>query len=836
MDFKNPLSRNGKIRLACLLASVLGAGCSDAVPGPTSTTFDVQRYALRGEYDWDRSRLVATLDVTVSPTENGMTEIAFDSAVTEVKAVRLAGGRALPFSVDKDAEVLRVDVSDVHPFEKAAVFTFEIDYEAEPSDSLLAVGTRKGDPIDVRTLFTQSEPLGAKLWMPCHDIPRDRALFSVDLRIPDKEKMISNGVLVSDTPGGDGTHRVKYETAYPLPTYLMAFAVGDFEEETAMKDKLPVSIWHRRGLQGNYQAVLGETVGMIKHFEELLGPYPFERYAIVQLPTLPATGEENAGITFQYEGTATQPLGLDLGLIAHELGHQWFGDLVTIEDWQDLWIKEGMASLLEVEGVRLHTDKDGPFTLNGDNYYVESGVPIHDPSLEPDRAYTSGAYGRAAWYLTQLRGNMGEDEFWSTLRQVLKTRRFDFTNTSKFLEVFSTRLDPYNPLRASLWLTQAVDARSLPTLTVKSLPSGGATVTLNDPDKALFSAFEVGWVKPDGSMRKQQLEIGKPTDLVPQGSDEFLVLDPMDIHPTWDSFIADDESSAAYEQSVLPLLVPTTAAAQASFLDIGSAAQEPVISSTLPGVTPEGFTSFVAGLDSEWTQAMALSTACTMASDPSLDPQTAAAWKSVLDDALTTPPATFTLDMIQVYGYADCTMFDAEAAFASDWEKLKTGLPAGEVDYPRLSFLSAFPIPAPLAMSTWGSVATQAGVAKMRWLATMKLRSYLKTLDPADVPAWRKFFVDMLSQTEDTDVLIQVIRAVVATKGATAAENKDALAGLGVMLHSRYTRHDHLLAICSAYKLTAGDAAAWASFAAGLSDAPLQADSVAMLRDPSQCP
>ena len=106
----------------------------------------------------------------------------------------------------------------------------------------------------------------------------------------DAEKMIANGDLVTDEPASSGSHSMKYETAYTLPTYLMAFAISDFEVETTMKGSLPVSIWHRRGLQGHYDAVLGEMVGMIDRFEGLMGPYPFEKYAVVHLPSLPTTG------------------------------------------------------------------------------------------------------------------------------------------------------------------------------------------------------------------------------------------------------------------------------------------------------------------------------------------------------------------------------------------------------------------------------------------------------------------------------------------------------------------------------------------------------------------
>ncbi|TKC99034.1 M1 family metallopeptidase [Polyangium fumosum] len=840
MNFTRRPSRPGlRWTSSILLASSLVAGCTPAPepepPGPGSVEVDVERYELKGDYDWVRGRLAATVGITLSPLAKGTTTITLDSAVAEVKAVRLAGGGALPFSANASEEQLQVDVSAVPALGTGAQITLEVDYEAAPSGSLIPViENRKGDPLNVRAVFTMSEPIGARRWMPCHDTPSDRAIFSVSMGMDGAEKMIANGDLVSDEPEGDGAHRMKYETTYTLPTYLMAFAVSDFEVESTMKGDLPVSIWHRRGLQGHYEAVLGEMVGMLNHFEGLLGPYPFEKYAVVHLPNLPATGIENASISFHYEGAGTEPLGAELSLTAHEIAHQWVGDLVTIESWDDLWIKEGIATLLEPEGLRAHTDTDGPFTLNANEFFAMEGEAIRDTSLKIADKYTTGPYTRAAWLLTQIRSLVGEEAFWSTLRNILDEHRFGAIGTDDFLGAFAEALGPEATARAK----HAVDAKSLPTLTIAALPSGGATVTAHDPDGVLMVPFDIGWVAEDGSVRTETLPIGEPFDVAPQASGEFLVIDPKDHHLPWDSFLVDEESMNAYYVSVLPLLVPMSPAAEARFFDIGSAAQDEVIftSSTLPGATPEGFGAFMTGLDSEWTQANALSTACSVASDPGLEPATAAAWTTTLNEALLVPPPPFSLDLLQVYGYGACSMFDPVTAFADDWTSLATGLSSGELDYLRLSYLTAFDIPAPLAMSTWGSVAKQANTARARWLATMELRSYLSGLEPADIPAWRTFFVELLSTTEDTDVLQQAIRAVVTTMAPTAAENADALAGLDVLLHSPWTRVAHQRAVCAAIKLTADDAMAWAAFAEGLKDAPLDPKAAARVEDPALCP
>ncbi len=553
-------------------------------PSPSAVRLDVERYDLKGDYDWARGRLVATVDITLVP--EGTTRDNHAQQRRDRGEVRAAlEGDALPFTTDATEKHLRVDISSLPERPSGTAITLEIAYEAEPGDGLFAVFDRKGDPLkDVRALFTHSEPFGAQRWMPCHDAPSDRALFSVEMGMSSAETMIANSVVTDDKPGKDGGHRMKYETAYALPTYLMAFAISDFEVESTTKGSVPISIWHRRGLPGEYASVLNELVGVMAHFEELLGPYPFERYALVHLPMLPATGMENAGITFQYEYAGSTAMGAELSVTAHELGHQWYGDLVTIEDWDDMWIKEGMASLLEVEGLRAHSDKDGPLTLNGDNYWPTAGEAIRDTSLAPPYKYTTGPYSRAAWLLTQIRSLVGEEAFWKILRGVLEQHRFGSIGTEEFLDAFAEALGPEATARAR----RAVDAKLIPTLEMKLAPSGNATMTVRDEEDTLIAPLDVAWVADDGSVRTETLAANKPLEIAPKQSGEVLRLDPLDRHPPLESLIMDEESMNILQANITPLLSPTTPAGLANFLDSGSANQEVVLWSSLPGVPPEG--------------------------------------------------------------------------------------------------------------------------------------------------------------------------------------------------------------------------------------------------------
>lgn len=854
MRSSRPLSTISFSRLAAGLLVVIGSliGCSDADDGTVSDDgvddgmmepdpdprpapdLDVERYELAGEFDWARNRLVATVRITVA-TPARPTAIVLDSAVTEVKAVRLAGGDDLPFSVDRAEGRVTIDMAPAAELAVGTVLALEIDYEAEAGPSLVTVPTRDGDPVTARIVYTASEPLGVPSWMPCHNTPVDRAIFSIDMRLDGGETLIANGELVADQGGDASARRMKYETSYSLPMYLMAFAISDFEVERTTRGDLPIAVWHRRGLVGDYETMLAEMARLVDLFEERLGlRYPFEKYDIVLVPNFAAFGLEHASIIFQFEAFGAQPaLAFDLVLMAHELSHQWIGDLVTIESWDDLWIKEGMATLLQAEGTRAYTDQANTGTLNVDFAGIVDGQAIRDVGLPPASKYTSGPYGRAAWLLSQIRGLVGEETFWRTIRELLQEHSFGAIGTDEFVAAFAPALGPDATARTR----RAIDAVAIPRLEATPTRDGGALMTWTDPDGALVAPLDLAWVAPDGSVREQTVELDGPTLVAPQTDEEFLVIDPSDIHPNLAVFMSGEGDYSNYLSELAPLRVPPRSAQNSLFLDgPGGVHQFAALSEVgLPRVAPAQFSAFLAALDGEPAKAVAVGAACAAAEAPGVDPEVRAAWSDVLSDVLSGPPYTFGLPLTG--GYAACSdLVGAADLFAADWSQLQTGLSAGGVSDPRLLFLSFFSLPRPMALSTWRSVAQEANSLRARFIATSHLVSYLPQLTPADIPDWRAFFIDLVSATKASEVLGTAIPALVATGAPTAAENAGALASLSPVLRTPVASLVHFQAVCAAFRLTRDDDAAWSEFKANLDRAVIAPAIAALLDDPSSCP
>ncbi|AGP41770.1 M1 family metallopeptidase [Sorangium cellulosum] len=844
-------------RLAAVLLASLAAACSGAdpvAPGqappddrqqpppdtgpppepepPAGAAIDVQRYEVTGEFDWSRGRLVATVAMTLLPGDDGLRSLRLDSAVAEVKAVRLAGGADLPYAVDAEPGALRIDVSRVPGIAADQAITLEIDYEAAESEALRAIPARWGDPAASRVVYTISEPLNAALWLPCHNTPEDRAVFSIDLAMDAHETMIANGTLVSDEQGASG-RRMRYATDYTVPTYLMAFAIGDFEVEGTMKGSLPVSVWHRRGVPGDYGRLLDEAVRSIGLFEELLVPYPFEKYAVVLVPEF-GGGIENLGISFQGELGSTAPtMSEDLKLTIHEIAHQWFGDLVTVKSWDDLWIKEGMATLLASEGARVYLDESGEGTLNGDSFSAGSHNPIVDPDLAPADKYTSGPYGRAAWLLTQIRSLVGEEAFWGTLRDVLNDHRFGAIGTDEFLDAFAGPLGPDAAARAR----RAVRASALPHLDLGRSPSGGVLVTLRDPDGALVAPIDLLWIADDGATRSQVLELDKGVDVAPQREGELLILDPLDRHVSWHHLIDFSLNPQDHPARLSSFRVPASPSQVASLLEAGGAHQTDVLWAGLPEpVTPGAFAAFLDGLDAEDAKGLAVAAACERAADPALDPALRAAWSSALAPLLAGPPYARWTEFSPWAEYGACgEVVDVLALYADEWSALAAGPPAGDLSDAHLRFLFNFDLPLETVLSAWGNVARQSSSLRARSLATARIRTEADRAPPEDFPAFRAFFSEIVASTEVSELLMEALTGLSRTMAPTAAENAEALAALGQQLRTASTTPFDGWAVCLASALTQGDAAAWSEFVRGLDGVELSAEAAEMLEDLARC-
>lgn len=817
------------LRLALpLTASLFLSACGQ---DRGSRNYDVERYDLDAEYDWKRGCLVANVHITLSPTEDGLPNIDLDSSVN-VKSVRIEGIGEVDFEVQPEKH-LWVSLEDITA-KKNTPIVIVIDYEAIPSDNLRPIDSRQGDPVDVRAVFTDSEPNGVRQWMPSHDEPSDRAIFAAGMRMPARETLIANGQLMADKPVGSSRY-MRYETAYPLPTYLMAFAVSEFEVHATKHGKTPVEVWHRKGVAGDHETMAAELARMIGEMETLFVPYPFERYALVLLPGHMSGGMENAGISFQRETASSAPgLSGDLGLAAHELAHQWFGDLVTVETWDDIWIKEGMASLLEEELVRSHLDASGAGTLNGHAYFPVEGQAIRDPDKLPKDKYDSGPYGRSAWFFTQIRKVVGDEAFFGTLRQLLEAHHMGNIGTEDIVQAFAPAFEPLGADK----LRQALAAKALPHVLFSEAEQ---TASLTDADGALIAPVEYEWVSLDGTRHRKPLLRGELNAIQSYGPNDLLVLDPDDVHPVWETF-ATDETLPDFIGS---RRIPTTPEQLGVFLSLSGVHQHIALSAgggVLWPLESANLGTFLKGLHSDRARAVALERACeTALATPSPE------WTDAIRSAFTTLPIPFGVSAVG--SYASCgEVLGEPQPWDDEWQTLATGLPNSDISHERLFFLTRFDSN---HKDVWTAVLDEAGSIRARQIAagripvTLANHAYFvehtRNIDVAEV-----LRSSLLPRLGNTTWLWKVESINGNLGGKEAFES--GLGALAVVLKKDATRPAHVYALCTARNMMFGwqtaydgtnewvlDQNRWNKFVADLRNAPLSERALEISKDQTLC-
>jgi hypothetical protein len=814
------------MRWHIMAAAVLAAAALAACGGPdtclpgceANRSYDAVAYHLRGSLDWEARELRAEEDITVALGGAPVIELDARVIVEEVSA----GGEELGFALDEDRGLLRVDLGPIAAAVGAAgggeeEVTFRVRYRAPASSALVFAGPRDDDPVSARVAYSSSEPDRGRAWLVSNDHPSDRAAFSIELEVPAGEDVIANGERVADGEAG-GRRTVGYAMAEPLPTYLMAFAAGELEHADRTDGRVPLALWYRRGAAVDAAAHLAINARHLAAFEALLGPYPFARYAVVLLPGFPG-GMENATITFNSEASGQGVISETLN--AHELAHQWFGDWVTMRDYRDVWIKEGMATLLAAEAGRPGRDTAGAGRLFGASFGFERGDAIVDDELSGLDRYTSGPYERSAWMLTQVRARIGEAAFWSTLRGVLAAHALGTVDGEAFVRAFAPHLG------------EAASARWLAALGVRDVPAidiavAGATVTLTlaDPAGLLLDPIALTVVDGSGAATPHALAPGAPlvVDVPPGG---YVAPDERDVHPYWTaSFDVDVDQHA----QLAPLLAPGAAGALAAWQARSAATQERALSlADLPDLAPATLPDIHGALDSSLAQRTLVLDGCrALAALPAGAPEIDA-WAGALAPLLAAPAAPAYLPALGSCARAVPPELRAELAALADQG---AAIPAARLA--RLEHLLGLDYGAADTFALVSRIATSAPSLRHRDLALDRLgqqaRHPYSGVPAGSLEAYRAFFRARLADVTSGGRLLTLWRGIVGVRAL------DALPDVAVLLHEiRLAPATQRRIVCDAFSL-GGTSPAWPAFQAAAEPwDELSAEAAAVLADPAAC-
>lgn len=391
------------------------------------------------EVDFDKKVISATAKYNIEKTDTA-NEIILDTKGLKIISV-MSGGKSLVYKYGEDKEFIGAPLIIGIDSE---VKSIEVKYETSPSaEALLWV---EGDQ---PFLFTQSQAILARTWLPCQDSPGVRFTYNASVKVaPQFLALMSATNPQAKTQ--DGVY--SFEMRQPIPAYLMALAVGDIAFKStgprtgvyAIPSVIDAAVWE-----------FAELERMVETAESLYGPYAWDRYDLLVLPAaFPFGGMENPRLTFVSPTVIAGDRSL-VSLIAHELAHSWSGNLVTNSTWNDFWLNEGFTVYFEQRVMEAlqgrdvsemlaqlnRQDLDATIAdLNSSGMRADTKLKLNLNDRNPDDGMTDIAYNKGYFFLRMLEETVGREEFDKFLKAYFEKNKFQNMDTENFATLIKNDL------------------------------------------------------------------------------------------------------------------------------------------------------------------------------------------------------------------------------------------------------------------------------------------------------------------------------------------------------------------------------------------------------------
>ncbi|MDP9001688.1 MAG: M1 family metallopeptidase [Myxococcota bacterium] len=396
---------------------------------PTATP---QRYTLSLRIDPNNPRFKGTTTIEVDVPEPTWNVVLNARDINISRAAARVGGADISATV-----TLRVARGGVVPEELVLTFArvlpagkAEIAIEYDGPFALDLAGLYRADEGGRKYAYTQFEVADARRAFPCFDEPGFKTPYDVIITAPKEVEALANSPEISREATADGMVVHTFATSRPLPSYLVAFAVGEFDIVEGRKEPFPIRVVTTKGrgdIAGPALEVAASLVARLADYFSI--PYPYPKLDLVAVPEFAAGAMENAGlITFRDTLLLVDPRRATVSarraqalVIAHELAHQWLGDLVTMKWWDDLWLNEGFATWAEAKvidawkpsfGATLGQIAGVQGVMDSDALKSARAVrgPVHSTS-EAEEAFDGIAYEKGAAVLRMIEAWLGPEVF-----------------------------------------------------------------------------------------------------------------------------------------------------------------------------------------------------------------------------------------------------------------------------------------------------------------------------------------------------------------------------------------------------------------------------------------
>lgn len=399
----------------------------------TPRTVDILHYALDLRFDESRKTVEGVSRITFTPLTGPADSIILDGVAMTIRSVTGPGGNSLVHLTDGRYVTVYLSPS----LGAADTATIAISYSCAPARGLHFIQPDSSDMTRRWQIWTQGEESDNRYWFPCYDAPDDKATSEVRATATSGYTLVSNGELLTmDEDSLNGTRTFHWRQRLPHSSYLIMIAAGNYAIVRDEEGRFPIYHYVYPEDSAYSHVIYGGTRNIIEHLEKLTGfPYPWEKYSHIILDEFMWGGMENTSAVtlndvYLYDSRAALDFSAD-AVIAHEVAHQWWGDVVTCADWTHLWLNEGFANYYESLVKRSDEGRDADLFEAAQWIRAIKAVEVRSgrKPVVSEESYTVNLYSKGAWTLRMLARILGENELLEALSHYLRTHAFEPVTT-----------------------------------------------------------------------------------------------------------------------------------------------------------------------------------------------------------------------------------------------------------------------------------------------------------------------------------------------------------------------------------------------------------------------
>jgi aminopeptidase N len=414
------------------------------LPGHGDQTYDVEAYEIDLDYRVASNHLDGRAQLTVV-ARVPLDRLALDLSGLGVGKVTVDGRRPAKYV----ARGGKLTIQLVEPAEAGQRLTVSIRYAGQPGPLRSTWGAVGWEELSDGVIVA-GQPAGAPSWFPCNDRPSNKATYLLSVTTESAYTVVANGRLVDHRSGASRTTWV-FEQTHPMATYLATVQIGHYESRRLARSPVPQQLVAPQRVRAAAASDFGRQPQMVGFFAEVFGDYPFDSYVVV-------VTDDQLEIPLEAQGVSIFGANHVDGrrswerLVAHELAHQWFGNSLTIGQWQDIWLHEGFACYAEwlwSEQVGEGTADEHARRHHRRLAELDQDLIVADPG--PDLMFDDRLYKRGALTLHTLRLVLGDGGFFEMLRAWVASHRFGTVTTARFTEHVSGYAEVTELLRQWLW-------------------------------------------------------------------------------------------------------------------------------------------------------------------------------------------------------------------------------------------------------------------------------------------------------------------------------------------------------------------------------------------------